>query len=90
MSPELLSYYIERLSEGYSEGLYKGQKFGIIKSVFNDGKSVKVFAKELGGTNFISLNYYITKNNHKLKPCEMSDEKVIDFLRHVSLIKKNL
>ncbi|WP_149276245.1 peptide methionine sulfoxide reductase [Pareuzebyella sediminis] len=85
MEYKKLVYHIDRIAEGYSEGLYHGKKFGIVKSVFNNGKSSKVYAKELGGNNFISLNYYITKNNHKLKPCEMSDEKVINFLRHVIL-----
>jgi len=86
MSHKPLLYYIDLIAEGYSEGLYDGKKFGIVKSVFNNGKSSKVYAKELGGNNFISLNYYITKNNYTLKPCEMSDEKVINFLRHVTLL----
>ena len=85
MEHKRLLYHIDLIAEGYSEGQYNGKKFGILKSVFNNGKSFKVYAKELGGNNFISLNFYITKNNHKLKPSEMSDEKIINFLRHVNL-----
>ena len=74
---------IEKLPEGYSEGIYEDQKYGIIKTVFNEDKSLKVSAKELGGNNFISLNYYIIPKNNLLRPCEMSNQKVIHFLQNV-------
>ena len=73
------------LPEGYSEGVYKGRKYGITKNTFNQGHSFKVYAEELGGTNFISLNYFLTRNRGLLKPCEMPDRKVIDFLENVVL-----
>ncbi|TBN05393.1 peptide methionine sulfoxide reductase [Hyunsoonleella flava] len=81
---ELLSF-IEHIPEGYSEGVYRDAKYGITKSVFNNGKSFKIYAKELKGTNFISLNYYITTSKALLKPCEMPEQKVIDFLTHIKL-----
>lgn len=77
--------YIKNIPEGYSEGIYGHAKYGVTKSVFNNGKSFKIYAKELQGTNFISLNYYITTSNQFLKPCEMPEEKVIHFLQHVNL-----
>lgn len=52
MSHTSLRYYIDRIRVGYSEGIYKGRRFGIVKSVFNDGKSSKVYAKELGWQQF--------------------------------------
>lgn len=82
----MLLPYIEQFPEGYSEGCYKGVKYGITKTIFNQHHSFKIYAKELGGTNFISLNYYITRQNELLKPCEMPEEKVIDFLKHVELL----
>jgi len=78
--------HIMRLPEGHSKGLYKGKKYGVTKEIFNNGKSFKVYAEVLGGTDFISLNYYITKENEILKPCEMPEKKVIDFLQHLRLI----
>jgi hypothetical protein len=33
-----------------------------------------------------SLNYYVTKTNELLKPCEMPEEKVIHFLKNAALI----
>ena len=77
--------FINRIPLGYSVGIYKDKKYGITKSIFNKGKSIKVFAEELGGNDFISLNYYITEKKDWLKPCEMPEQKVIDFLKGVIL-----
>jgi peptide-methionine (S)-S-oxide reductase len=57
---------INKISEGYSEGMYLENKYGITKSVFNNHKSYKIYAKELKGNNFISLNYYITERKELL------------------------
>ena len=73
-------------AEGYSEGIYNNKKYGITKTLFNQGKSLKLYAKELGGNDFISLNYYITKSKELLKPCEMSETKVMHFIKNVKLI----
>jgi len=77
---------IKRLPEGYSEVFYDKIKYGITKLVFNNEKSFKIYAKELKGTDFISLNYYITKSDQLLKPCEMPEQKVIDFLKNLELL----
>ena len=77
---------IQQIPLGYSEVLYNGQKYGLSRSDFNAGKSIKVFAEQLGGTDFISFNYYITSGEHHMKPCEMPDEKVRHFLLHFRTI----
>ena len=71
---------VRNLPLGYSEVLFRNKKFGVTRTDFNGGKSHKVFAEELGGNDFISLNYYVTENSRNLKPCEMPFQKVIDFL----------
>jgi len=76
---------IEKLLEGYSEGTYANKKYGITKTIFNNGNSFKVYGEELGGTDFVSLNYYMTKDKGLLKPCEMPEEKVVHFLENVIL-----
>jgi peptide-methionine (S)-S-oxide reductase len=73
---------IQHLPLGYSEVWYENAKYGVTKSVFNHGKSYKVYAEELGGNNFISLNYYCTSQREILKPCEMPSQKVIHFLEN--------
>lgn len=82
----MLLSIIQNLPEGYSEGRYQNAKYGISKQSFNKGKSFKVFARELKGTDFISLNYYVTSKKEFLKPCEMPEGKVIDFLKNVELV----
>ena len=77
---------INKIPIGYTKGIYKDRTYGIEKTVFNKGRSIKIYAKELGGNNFISLNYYITDQKSHLKPCEMPEEKVIDFLKNVNVI----
>ena len=76
----------QKFPEGYSEGVYKGKKYGITKNIFNKGRSFKLYAKELGGSDFISLNYYKTKEKELLKPCEMPEAKVVDFINKVLLL----
>ncbi len=86
MSNPTLNQIIQNLPDGYSEVSYKDSRYGMTVQRFNDGKSVKVFAKELKGTDFISLNFYTSSSQDHLKPCEMSQEKVIDFLRNLQPI----
>ena len=50
--------YIDRIPSGYSEAFYKERKYGLTKEIFNQGKSFKIFAEELGGNDFISLNEF--------------------------------
>ncbi|QOD60197.1 peptide methionine sulfoxide reductase [Polaribacter haliotis] len=77
---------IHNLPEGYSEGIYENKKYSLTKQIFNEGKSFKIYGKELKGNNFISLNYYITSKKEILKPCEMPAQKVIHFLENIKII----
>ncbi|RZN83403.1 MAG: peptide methionine sulfoxide reductase [Winogradskyella sp.] len=77
---------IRTIPLGYSEVIFMDKKYGVTLTEFNNGKSLKIFAKELGGNDFISLNYYITNQNELLKPCEMPKQKVIQFLNQMILI----
>jgi hypothetical protein len=81
----MLLNWINKLPIGYSEVLYNNQKYGLTRTDFNKGKSIKIYARELGGKNFISLNYYITNKQDLLKPCEMTDQKVIHFLKNLEI-----
>lgn len=77
---------IKTLPIGYSEVLFQKKKYGVTRTDFNKGNSVKVFAEELGGNDFISLNFYITSTSENLRPCEMPEEKVIHFLNHMQVL----
>ncbi|WP_442488886.1 hypothetical protein [Halomonas litopenaei] len=77
-----LRMLLERLPEGYSEVSYRGRRYAMTRRTFNRGRSLKVFARELGGNDVVSLNGYLTARGWQLKPCEMSEHKVLDFLVH--------
>lgn len=53
-----LNEKIEQLAAGYSEVIYRSKKYSLSKLDFNEGKSIKVFAEELGEKHFISFNYF--------------------------------
>ena len=78
---------IKKIPEGYSEGIYNYKNYGIAKTVFNNGNSYKVYGEELGGNDYISFNYYITKGKDLIKPCEMPEQKVVHFLKNVTINK---
>ncbi len=68
------------LPVGYTEVRYMERRYSVIKTEFNSGKSIKIYAEELGGNDFVSLNFYLTSQKEVLKPCEMPKHKVISFL----------
>ncbi len=76
---------IQSFPSGYSVVWYHDKKYGLTRTDFNNGKSIKLFAEELGGNDFISLNYYIMSHSERLKPCEMPQQRVIDFITEAVL-----
>ena len=73
---------IKQFPLGYSEVYYQNKKYGVRRSEFNQGRSMTLYAKELAGEDLISLNIYSTTAGEILKPCEMSERKVIDFIKN--------
>lgn len=72
---------LRALPEGYSEGIYLGHRYGVTIQRSQDGRRNSLFARELGGTDIVSFNLYrLGSGNASLKPCEMSLEKVRDFV----------
>lgn len=79
MSSSILNR-ISQIASGYSILSCQEKKYGVTRIDFNKGKNIKLFAEELGGNDFISLNYYLLTSGGQLKPCEMPRSKVLDFL----------
>ena len=71
---------LARLPEGYSTGQYQGRRYRIEKTTHTGGRSVKLYARDLGGPDFISLNLYHLATGDRLKPCEMPAAKVRAFV----------
>ena len=72
---------LARFPEGYCVAVYRGVTYGVTKTTSLGGRSSKLYGEELGGTDFVSLNWYLTSRGEALKPCEMPAAKVLDFLR---------
>lgn len=74
------------LPNGANDVRYMGKRYLLRKETLLEGKLLKLYAEELGGNDIVSGNYYTTIKGGMLKPCEMSDTKVIDFVLHVRII----
>ena len=74
------------LPNGANDVRYLGKRYLLRKETLLEGKLLKLYAQELGGKDIVSGNYYPTIKNGTLKPCEMSDKKVIDFVLHAKAI----
>lgn len=68
------------LPVGTFTGTAARRRYVATKSVFSGGKSIKLVAEELGGNDYISLNWYDLASGARLKPCEMPAAKVTDFV----------
>ncbi|MEM8654820.1 MAG: hypothetical protein AAGF36_08745 [Pseudomonadota bacterium] len=68
------------LPNGTFHGTAHGRRYVATKSSHAGGKSIKLVAEELGGTDYISLNWYALAAGGRLKPCEMPETKVRAFV----------
>ncbi len=84
-----LAQAIARFPEGYSEGLYQGRRYRIEKTTHTAGRSVKLYARDLGGTDVISLNLYHLGSGDIAKPCEMPLAKVQAFVLGVTPLPRS-
>ena len=75
-----------RLPNGATDVHYLKKRYLLRKETLLDGKLLKIYAEELGGNDVVSGNYYPTVKGGILKPCEMSDQKVIDFVLQAVVI----
>lgn len=67
---------------GTTTGHAGTKRYTATRSEFNDGRSVKLVAEALDGSDYISLNFYDLAQGGQLAPCEMPHEKVIAFVTH--------
>ena len=74
------------LPNGANDVRYSGKRYLLRKETLLGGKLLKIYAKELGGNNIVSGNYYPTMKSGMLKPCEMSDKKVIEFVLYAIVL----
>ena len=68
------------MPEGWSPVAYRGRRYGLTRTSRAGGRSVSVYAEELGGDDVVSTNVYRTTTGDVLKPCEMPAATVLAFL----------
>ena len=72
---------LDRWPLGYFIATYDGRRYGVTRSVLTGGRSMKLWAEELGGADRVSLNIYApSSGDPALKPCEMPVDKVTAFV----------
>jgi len=74
------------LPNGANNVLYKDKRYLLIKETLLNGKLIKIYAERLDKIDIVSGNYYPTMKGGMLKPCEMSDTKVINFVLHANVL----
>jgi len=74
------------LPEGANDVIYLGNRYILRKETLLGKKLLKVYAERLDKRDVVSGNYYPTIKGGMLKPCEMSDKKVIDFILNARVI----
>lgn len=79
MTPAFLEAFDALPTSGFY-GVFRGKRYSVMRQDFSDGKSQKLVARELGGTDYISLNLYRLEGGAALRPCEMPAAKVVDFV----------
>lgn len=81
MTSASLEALLDRVPEGWTRVSYAGRPYGLSRSTRVGGRSVSLYAEELGGADVVSGNVLRLSGGVVLKPCEMPPEKVLSFLR---------
>ena len=72
---------LQHWPRGYVVARYNARRYGVSTSRHTNGRSMKLYAEELGGPDRISLNIYAPEHgNLALKPREMPLDKVTAFV----------
>ena len=77
---QLFHNRLVELDNGSYNVFYREKRYLLSKQTQLKGKLIKLYAQELGDNDFVSLNYYTDIGDGLLKPCEMPQEKVINFI----------
>lgn len=80
IAPSGFSAALRAIPRGATQGHVGATRYTTTRSDFNDGRSVKLVAEALDGSDYISLNFYDLTQGAQLAPCEMPTEKVIAFV----------
>jgi len=77
---------LQVLPDGANYVLFNETRYLLRKDTLLNAKLIKIYAEALGANDVVSGNYYSTIKDGTLKPCEMSDKKVIDFVLRAKVL----
>ena len=64
---ESLEALVARVPEGWTAVSYAGRRWGLTRTTHVDGRSVSVFAEELGGPDVVSANVFRLSGGAELR-----------------------
>ena len=76
-----LAELVGRVPLGWTLVEFEGRRYGLTRVDRVGGRSVAIYAEELGGADVVSANVYRASSGERLNACEMPDAKVLAFLR---------
>ena len=79
--PAELTALVDRVPEGWTTVGFHGRRYGLSRTNRAGGRSLGIYAEQLGGTDVVSANVYRTASGDLLRPCEMPAATVLEFLR---------
>jgi hypothetical protein len=80
-----LDTLLRAIPEGWTCVEVDGQAWGVTRVTRAGGKVISVNAERLGDTEQLGANVWITSDGSVLRPCEVSAEKVLQFLRAAAM-----
>jgi hypothetical protein len=86
MNKTLFFTKLVSFKDGVYKVMYQKRVYLLHKKSLFSNKIIKLYAKELRGNDIVSGNYYPTIKNGTLKPCEMSEQKVVDFVLNTKVL----
>lgn len=72
--------WVEAWPECYREGFFTGRRWGATLTRSAGGAKVALYARELGGTDFVSANFYRLSAGAAVRPCEMPMAQIRRFV----------
>lgn len=76
-----LDALISAIPEGWTRVRIAGQAWGITRTTRADGNVISFDAERLGRKEQLGANVWFTSGSSVLRPCEVAEEKVMQFLR---------
>lgn len=76
-----LDALIGAIPEGWSRTRIAGQTWGVTRTTRAGGKVISIDAERLGAAEGLGANVWFTADGAVLRPCEVSEERVMQFLR---------